>query len=388
MTVLSTGDVSALIGELESAGPIPADLRRVLRAVPREDFIPRQMWVQEDAQGPYIPVDREIEPQRWMRAVYSNRVIATQFDDGETQWPDDGYRPTCSASMPSAVLGMLAELDVEPYSWVLEIGTGTGFNAALLAELVGPRGRVTSVEVDRELAETARANLERQDYDNVVVKVGDAAADDIVDRDENEVPWDRVISTAGVHLGRIPYSWVRNANAGAVILIPMRADLASGPLVRFVVRDDGTAIGRATTMRVGFMELRAQRAATSGSEATNWDDETADLTYTDLSPLKPLGTDANHRWPIAVSVPSCRYDVEEKTPERAHGVAWLRDPMTGSWASIAPDGKRYAVRQFGPRRLWDETEVAYRWWQQRGEPPLEAWEWTVTPDRQSVSLPI
>ncbi|MGH3903319.1 MAG: hypothetical protein ACRDTE_03855 [Pseudonocardiaceae bacterium] len=67
-------------------------------------------------------------------------------------------------------------------------------------------------------------------------------------------------------------------------------------------------------------------------------------------------------------------------------MAWLRDPLSDSWASIVPDGDRFQVRQAGPRRLWDTAEAAYRWWQARGEPPLSAWTWTATPDRQSVTL--
>ncbi|MEV6910202.1 hypothetical protein AB0M65_24905, partial [Amycolatopsis sp. NPDC051071] len=105
-----------------------------------------------------------------------------------------------------------------------------------------------------------------------------------------------------------------------------------------------------------------------------------------LAPWVPLLAD-DHRWPIAVAVPSCRYNVWERNDDRPHGVAWLRDPLTGSWASVAPDGnERYAVRQYGPRRLWDEAETAYRWWQARDEPPLSAWRWTITPDRQSITL--
>ncbi|MCA1190520.1 hypothetical protein LCD36_29335, partial [Saccharopolyspora sp. 6T] len=44
-------------------------------------------------------------------------------------------------------------------------------------------------------------------------------------------------------------------------------------------------------------------------------------------------------------------------------------------------------RQHGPRRLWDAAEAAYRWWTDRGRPPLPVWEWTVAPDRQRVTLP-
>ncbi|GAA3430984.1 hypothetical protein GCM10018954_005850 [Kutzneria kofuensis] len=47
----------------------------------------------------------------------------------------------------------------------------------------------------------------------------------------------------------------------------------------------------------------------------------------------------------------------------------------------------YGVRQFGPRRLWDEAEAAYRWWESVNKPGIEDWEWVVAPDRQSVSVP-
>jgi protein-L-isoaspartate O-methyltransferase len=280
--------------------------------------------------------------------------------------------------MPSAVVGMLAELDAQPGDRVLEIGTGTGFNAALLGNIVGHTGHVTSVEVDDQVAAGASAALASAGVENVTVNCADAVTTVEPGR------WDRVIATAGVHMGRLPYHWVGQAKPGAVILAPMRTDLASGPLVRFVVGSDGIATGHAVKMRVGFMELRSQRVAASQSDL-RWNDETADVTYTDVMPWNVLLAE-NARWALAVALPSCRYDIWEKTEDRP-GVAWLRDPVSGSWAGVVRDGDRYAVRQSGPRRLWDQAEAAYRWWLAQGSPPIEAWEWTVTPDRQSVALP-
>lgn len=381
MTLAADDDgVRTLIDELESAGGLPADFRSVLTAVPREWFIPDRMWVREAEDGPYLALDRAAEPDRWLAAVYSNRVIVTQFDDGATAWPVVGDRPTCSASMPSVVLGMLAESDVRPGHVVFEVGTGTGWSAALLAHIVGARGSVTTVEIDPVLAADARKRLETAGFAAVDARLADGVADVLPDR------VDRVISTAGVHVGQLPFPWVANTRPGGVILAPMRTDLASGPLVRFVVGEDGTATGRATALRVGFMELRSHRVASDPVGAERFDDPAADLGFTDLAPWVPLLAD-DHRWPIAVAVPSCRVNVWDRTEDRP-GVAWLRDPLSGSWASIVPEGNdRYVVRQFGPRRLWDAAEAAYRWWQQRGEPPLSAWQWTITPDRQSVALP-
>ncbi|MGI8308907.1 hypothetical protein [Saccharopolyspora hattusasensis] len=171
-----------------------------------------------------------------------------------------------------------------------------------------------------------------------------------------------------------------------MIVAPMRADMATGPLVRFVVVEDGTARGHAVEwLKVSFMDMRSHRVSSADFGTMRWDDDSADRSWTDLAPWVPLLAD-DHRWPIAVALPGCRYDVW-KASEYRPGVAWLVDPSSGSWASVVPEGERFRVRQVGPRRLWDAAEAAYRWWVERGEPPLSAWEWTITPDRQSVALP-
>ena len=361
------------------------DVAAAVRAVPREAFLPERIWVQETDGGPYEAIDRAVQPQRWMHDVYTgDHAIVTQFDDGATSWPDPGWCPSCSASAPSVVAGMLTALDARPGQRVLEIGTGTGYNAALLAELVGPQGHVRTIEVDAALAEAARQNLATAGYeDRVEVVLADGAAN--LARSGSI---DRVISTAAVQLGRLPYAWVSQTRPGGVILAPVRAELASGPLVRLQISADGIARGHAVAMRVGFMELRSQRTPGASWSALRWDAPDVEAVRSDVDPFTALLSEAS-RWAIAVSVPSCRYDLEQRTPERGHGVAWLLDPITGSWASVIPTTPRsdhYLARQAGPRRLWDEASTAYHWWDQHGQPPIEAWQWTITAHRQRIHL--
>ena len=71
--------------------------------------------------------------------------------------PLENGLPISSASQPSIVATMLELLDPQPGDSVLEIGTGTGYNVALLAELVGPAGRVASVEIRRHRLRSDRA---------------------------------------------------------------------------------------------------------------------------------------------------------------------------------------------------------------------------------------
>ncbi|MDQ3404490.1 MAG: methyltransferase domain-containing protein [Actinomycetota bacterium] len=329
-----------------------------------------------------MAVDRPADPEHWLSVVYSDTPVVTQFDDGKTVWPEVGYRPTSSGSMPSVVAGMLRALDPQPGHAVYEVGTGTGWNAALLAEIVGDSGSVASVEIDHTVAADARNRLDTFGYAEVETFVADAST-----AVEGRGRFDRLIATAGVHVGQLPYAWVEAVKPGGVIVAPMRAGMASGPLVRFTVHDDGKASGNAVPwLRVGFMDMRTHRVPPGDFDTLRWDDPTADMTHTDLAPWIPLLAD-DHRWPIAVALAGCRYDVWERTDERPHGVAWLRDPLSESWASVVPgEDERYLVRQFGPRRLWNEAETAYRWWRRRGEPPLSAWKWVITPERQSITL--
>jgi protein-L-isoaspartate(D-aspartate) O-methyltransferase len=366
VTIAST---DTLVNELYSAGSLPAEYSRLLRAVPRERFISDRIWVDRN------PIDRKLQPDKWMLAVYSNSAIVTQFDDGRTQWPDVGEIPTCSASMPSTVVGMLDYLDVKRGHSVLEIGTGTGFNAALLYEVVGPSGDITTVEIDQEMAKAARNRLAVAGFARVRTLLGDATTGTF-----EAAPFDRVISTASVHLGHVPYPWVQQTKPGGIIVAPVRADLTSGPLVRFIVNNDGTATGRMVPMGVEFMEVRSQRTAGTPDDNFNWQDNTADHRITKISPWL-IFSDIVSRWALAVALPSCRYNMKENK------FVWLRDPVSCSWASIIPDADgRFLVRQQGIRRLWDEAESAYRWWIDHGKPVGPDWVWTIAPGHQTIQL--
>ncbi|WP_445548533.1 rRNA adenine N-6-methyltransferase family protein, partial [Frankia sp. CiP1_Cm_nod1] len=119
----------------------------------REDFIPDVVWVGR-ADGWLVPLDRAEDPEGWLALVSSGDSIVTQADDGER---DDGLGifPTSSSSAPVVMSRMLDLLDVRAGMNVLEIGAGTGYNAALLAGRARG-GRVTTVEVDPAIAEHAR----------------------------------------------------------------------------------------------------------------------------------------------------------------------------------------------------------------------------------------
>src|SRR5215472_7350013 len=102
-----------------------------------------------------------------LAVAYADQSVVTRYRDGV---------PASSASQPAIVAAMLELLQVPAGGRVLEIGAGTGYNAALLAGLVGSSGRVVSVEIDPEAAAGARACLSEAGIGNVEVICGDGAA--------------------------------------------------------------------------------------------------------------------------------------------------------------------------------------------------------------------
>src|SRR4030095_3683127 len=126
----------------------------------RADFIPDVIWVY-DEDGWMVPLDRADDPERWLAEVNGNTAIVTQVDDATDKYGvGRGIFASSSSSQPSVMMEMLDMLGVGEGMDILEIGTGTGYNAALLSSL-SKSGSVTSVEIDAKIAEHARSALRK-----------------------------------------------------------------------------------------------------------------------------------------------------------------------------------------------------------------------------------
>jgi protein-L-isoaspartate(D-aspartate) O-methyltransferase len=338
----------------------------------REDFIPDTIWVR-DGDGFYlVPLDRADDPGRWRRLVESGDAIATQVDDGTDRYDGKGIFPTSSSSALWLMEKMLDLLDVQKGMNVLEIGAGTGYNAALLAERAVP-GHVTTMEVDPAIAEHARQALLKTGYP-VTVITGDGA----LGYAEN-APYDRVVATASVVT--VPYPWVRQTRPGGRVLLPLDGPFRYGALACLIVHVDGAAHGRFHG-EAGFMPLRGQRPKTVSWRRTHDD---AQVSATRMYPHEPF-TEFEAAFAVGTKLPGC-------VPGRtlADGVASIRlaHSDSGSWASLTPAEEghdEYELRQYGPRRLWDELEAAYRWWTDAGRPDHTRFGMTVTPEGQTLWL--
>ncbi|MGI5530372.1 methyltransferase domain-containing protein [Streptomyces syringium] len=338
-------------------------IRDVFEAVSRETFVPSRFCIREE-DGTYPVVSRATDPEAWARAVYTHdRALITQFDDGDTPG-GQAARGRLSSSLSSlrVVVRQLSHLDPQPGRRGLHIGTGSGYDSALLAERVGARNVIT-IEVDHRLAADARRALDTAGYGDVQTVVGDG---------EHGwppgAPYSWVLSTASAM--RIPWAWIEQTAPGGVIVTPYRG-LA---LVRLVVADDGASASGPIADAMAFMPLRGQRGRDVVDirpviDATMPRAERLSTTV-DLS---ALGENLGAELLFHVLVPGVHIRFGETW--------WFQSRDASAWAAWKPTGRG---RQWGPRRLLDEAEAAVTVWRKTGEPDLTDLGVTVRPGEERL----
>ncbi|MER5843480.1 methyltransferase, FxLD system [Streptomyces prasinus] len=176
-----------LVDEILQDVRLSANVERAMRTVPREAFLPG------------------IE----LEEAYTDQAVSIKDN------PLGGPLPLSCASVPSVVAMMLGQLDVQPVDNILEIGAGTGYNAALLAELTGDAGHVTSIDVDSDVALHARTMLDRAGYPHVQVMERDG----LIGAPEN-APYGRMLAAVG--LWDVPAPWWEQLAEGGRLVLPLR----------------------------------------------------------------------------------------------------------------------------------------------------------------------
>jgi protein-L-isoaspartate(D-aspartate) O-methyltransferase len=187
--------------------------------VPRHRFLPN------------IPLER----------AYANQAIPTKVIEN---------RAVSSASQPAMIAIMLEQLALQPGHRVLEIGAGTGYNAALMAHMVGAAGRVVTMDIDEDLVESARRHLAAVGVDNVLVVCADGGYGYA-----GAAPYDRIILTVGVS-DISPHWWAQLKPNGRIVL-PL--EIGAGPKsVAFDWRGD--CLRSNSVRECAFIKLRGEFA--------------------------------------------------------------------------------------------------------------------------------
>jgi methyltransferase of ATP-grasp peptide maturase system len=370
---------AALVEHLADTGVLRSERwRRAFERVPRHMFVPR-VFLDRNADGRFVALDGDHPECReeWLRTVYSDDTLITQLDGDEEAWKtavaEGGVTgvPTSSSSQPALMATMLEALDVEDGQRVLEIGTGTGYNAALMCEALGSE-HVVSVDIDAALVESAKERLAGLGYrpDLAAVDGGDGFADG--------APYDRIMATCS--LPAVPQAWIAQTRFGGRILVNLHRPLGGGALVLLTATGAARASGRFLPDHGGFMPTRTYAAPGAIDLYTRVDQAegaTRPTSVTIDALDGPFGMFA------ALRIPAQRLGV---VPDDGPEQGWLLG-SDGSWAcqTVTADGVA-VVRQSGPVDLWALLEHAHAEWDRLGRPPRHAFGLTVAPEEHSLWL--
>ncbi|MFC0541061.1 methyltransferase domain-containing protein [Kutzneria chonburiensis] len=242
---------------------------------------------------------------------------------------------------------------------VLEIGTGTGYNAALLAHRLGDEN-VYSVDVAPELVRMARKRLAEIGRRPRLAEV------DGVGGWPEHGPYDRIIATCAVP--NVPTAWLGQVTDGGKVLVDVKVNTGAGNLVLLTKHEDCLE-GRFTKRWAAFMAMRhdgdvdlaeAPKAEGHGHRRTT-------------APARPWD-DHREVWFLAArALPTgLRYGYTLDPATRQPTASMLRSP-DGSWCHVSEG----VVREGGPTPLWAAVERAYEWWRDHGDPGWERFGLTV-----------
>ena len=207
-------------------------LRQALFHVPRHCFI--EQYYDQDAPGGIVEIESPEPTSEQLETIYSDKGLMIRKD------------PHSAASQPRLIFEMLADLELTHGLKVLEVGTGSGWNAGLIAFGVGDDSLVYSVDRQADLVERARAHLNAVGYEHVNLMTGDGG------HGWQGETFDRIVVTVGSP--DIPPAWVESLADGGILVMPLKTLGVGDPILR--LHRQGSRFVGGITQWAGFMNLQ------------------------------------------------------------------------------------------------------------------------------------
>lgn len=361
-----------LIDKLVATGRLSSpEWRAAFDRVPRHLFAP-QFRLPDNLGGQTLDGMEPAQQDDWLRAVYRNDALLIDVAD------DGTLRRTCSS--PAVVAIMVEALQATEGHSVLEIGTGTGWNAALLATRLGSNA-VTSIDIEPLYVEEARERLAVLDLHPTL------AVADGYSGYPSQAPYDRIVATCSVR--QFPAAWLHQVRRDGMILADIRGSFAGG-LAKVTRTTENEASGEFLPSRVSFMPLRSlDNHILDNSELARLIGPVAGIVgntrTTDLHP-SVLKEQNSFAFFAQLAIPGSL--ITPVVVESVGTFFCLIHPDSQSWARVElGEGTSLPVTQKGSRRLWDELEASYQVWSSLDRPTSDQFMITIMSDNeQYVSL--
>ncbi|MGW6194819.1 methyltransferase domain-containing protein [Kribbella sp. NPDC055110] len=343
-------------------------------STPRHQLVPR-WWEPIPDSYPFAWGLRTPLPDHPWAEAYADETLVTRVGSLHADRANSSDRPTglptSSSTLPGLIVRMLHLLNPDEQDRVLDVGTGSGYSAALLAHRLGDK-QVTSIDVDPYLVDAARERLAtfgRTPH----LEVADATGS-LPDTD-----YDRILATVSVR--PIPPAWLEALRPGGKIVTTITG---TSLLISAEKHPDGVVRGRVQPDPATFMRTRrdtdypARLDHVYNAARDQPGTETRQLT----GPLPDLWEDWELRCLYELDTP----DIENRSATREDGtqLLWLL-ATDGSWARA--DSRTKTVHQSGPRRLWDDLERVQARWTAADRFPLHTMTAELTAHRSALISP-
>jgi protein-L-isoaspartate(D-aspartate) O-methyltransferase len=345
------------VDELKAAGAIgPAAVERAFRTVQRHRLL--ETFSYRDGGGSRTVEHDPGRPRRdHLALIYADTALATRYIGG---------LPASSTSQASLVAKMLELLDLSEGLKVLEVGAGTGYNAALLAEIVGDQRLVITVDVLEDVVDQTRRLLAGTGYPRIQVLLRDG-----FEGVPEQAPFDRIVATVGC--SDLSPHWAEQLADDGVMLVPL-AHASGHPLV--LARKDGAALRGRMVLRTGFIPVRGPLHIEDlwvrgvwiprGTEPVHEPDP--EPRFTVRQPDEPMEiTDDETDFLFFLGLQDRRACHAPQGPALSAG--------PDGWAALAPDG----IWWWKDASLARELDRRYREWDARGRPALEDYQISFRP---------
>lgn len=364
--------IERYVRDLKGKGAIRSGaVERAFRQVERHKLLESfYIWPCKDVElGRDRPQLCKVSPRRpsleALKRVYADEALVTRLDE-------EG-RPTSSTSQPSLVAIMLEELKLEPGMRVLEIGAGTGYNAALMAEIVKAPKLITTIDIQEDVVRQTRRLLERAGYGEIRVLCRDGAQGA-----PEGAPYDRVVATVGCP--DISWRWVEQLSAEGLMLIPLQhGGPHCDPLVRLHKLSDERVRGRVVGWS-GFMPLKGELQAESPWSPIDWywhhkdrDPERSYPLFPDFEGQLPrAGPEAKEPtwWDFHYFLALC-----DRRAYMGTGSFGLFDPQSGGLVAVTAAG----IKLWGDEALYRDLTRIHQRWVELGRPRLTDWQVELVP---------
>lgn len=315
--------------------------------------------------GPPIHYRPDQPLREHLELIYSNTALGTRFVNG---------MPASSTSQPSIVATMLELLDLAPGARVLEIGAGTGYNAALICEIVGNQRLVVTVDIQDDVVEQTRRLLAEAGYGGIRVLLRDG-----FEGAPEQAPFDRIVMTVGC--SDLSPKWMEQLAERGMLLVPL--EHAGGYPLCLLHRERGRFTGRIASW-MWFMPVRGSLHIDGlWPRGISQADSHEPIRQRDLwpgfaaqGPLPELGCSADE-------IDFCFYLslVDRRAYKMPSGVG-LNDGVNG-WAIAGPDG----IQWWKNAALVDDLDRLHAQWLASGRPALQDYQVAFVPVEEDAALP-